>query len=128
MHVGPAPYSVLGSDRIRALANAFYDQMSATEPALARLHPPGDGTIPEAARERFALFLIGWLGGPNTYEQTYGHPRLRMRHGHVPVTVEHRDAWLRAMQRALDSTEVTGPVRAYLDERFVEVAEFLRNR
>jgi hemoglobin len=50
-----------------------------------------------------------------------------MRHARVPVGTNLRDAWLRCMQRALDEEGVTGDVRAYLDNRFAEVADFLRN-
>ena len=70
---------------------------------------------------------MGWLGGPQHYMQQHGHPRLRMRHGHLPVNVPHRDAWVRSMQRALDARGVQGALRRFLDERFVQVADFLRN-
>jgi hemoglobin len=62
------------------------------------------------------LFLVGWLGGPQTYMERHGHPRLRMRHGHVPVDQDMRDAWMRAMTRALDQRNVTGDLRRFLDE------------
>ena len=47
-------------------------------------------------REKFALYFIGWLGGPQEYVARFGHPRLRMRHGRVPVDSAGRDAWMRA--------------------------------
>jgi hemoglobin len=50
-----------------------------------------------------------------------------MRHMRVAVTEAMRDAWLRSMQRAMNGRGVEGPVRTYLDGRFAEVAEFLRN-
>ena len=50
-----------------------------------------------------------------------------MRHGRVPVNDAMRDAWLRSMAAALDAEGVEGPVRAFLDERFAHVADFLRN-
>ena len=74
-----------------------------------------------------ALFLIGWLGGPQTYTAVHGHPRLRMRHGHVPVDAAMRDAWVRSMKTAMDARGVTGIARSYLDGRFADVADFLRN-
>ena len=113
---------------MRALAEAFYDAMDAHEPALARVHElDADGRVSRGSRDRFALFLIQWLGGPSDYSTVHGHPRLRMRHGRVAVDVAMRDAWLRAMQRALDARAVEGEVRAFLDGRFAEVADFLRN-
>lgn len=123
------PYQLLGTPAIEALAQRFYDHMEDAEPALARLHPPHDGTIPAEARRRFALFLVGWLGGPQTYTEMHGHPRLRMRHGAVPIDTAMRDAWLRCMAAAMDADAAFhGPVRTFLDGRFAEVADFLRNR
>lgn len=125
-----SPYELLGGDAaVIALAERFYDVMEAREPALTALHacdPPGK--ISRGSRERFGLFLVGWVGGPQTYIETYGHPRLRMRHGHVPIDLAMRDAWLRCMQVAMDDRGVTGDVRTFLDRRFAEVADFLRNR
>ncbi|WP_338871931.1 group II truncated hemoglobin [Myxococcus stipitatus] len=123
------PYHRIGGDdAVMALAGAFYDAMDAHEPALAKLHELDEqGRVNQGTRERFGLFLIGWLGGPQHYSARYGHPRLRMRHGHVPVDVAMRDAWLRAMGRALDARGVTGALRRFVDERFAHVADFLRN-
>ncbi|MBE2252913.1 MAG: cyanoglobin [Myxococcus sp.] len=123
------PYARLGGvDAVKALVEAFYDAMEAHEPELTALHRcEAPGKVSRASRDHFASFLVYWLGGPQAYLETRGHPRLRMRHGKTPVTVEMRDAWLRAMKRALDEKNVTGGVRAYLDERFADVANFLRN-
>lgn len=123
------PYSRMGgADAVMALAGAFYDAMDAHEPVLAKLHELDEqGRVNGGTRERFGLFLIGWLGGPQHYAQQHGHPRLRMRHGHVPVDLSMRDAWLRAMGKALDARGVTGGLRRFLDERFAQVADFLRN-
>ncbi|MBZ4413880.1 cyanoglobin [Myxococcus sp. XM-1-1-1] len=123
------PYQRLGgADAAMALAGAFYDAMDAHEPALAKLHElDAEGRVNPGTRERFGLFLMGWLGGPQHYAERHGHPRLRMRHGHVPVDLSMRDAWLRAMQRAMDARGVTGGLRRFLDERFAQVADFLRN-
>jgi hemoglobin len=123
------PFEMLGgADRVRALVERFYDLMSEREPALARLHRcTPEGQVDRRSRDRFALFLIGWLGGPQDYIEQNGHPRLRMRHNKVPVDVPMRDAWLRAMAAAMDAEAITGDVRAYLDQRFAEVADFMRN-
>ncbi|MDB4956347.1 MAG: cyanoglobin [Myxococcales bacterium] len=124
-----APYRLLGgSDKVRALVETFYDVMSEREPVLARLHPCTlDGKVERGPRDRFALFLIGWLGGPDDYVAQHGHPRLRMRHNRVAVDTTMRDAWLRCMQAALDTHAITGPLREFLDKRFAEVADFMRN-
>jgi hemoglobin len=124
-----SPFEALGGRAaVERLAARFYERMERDEPALAQLHrqAPGGGIAPEVTG-RFALFLIGWLGGPDDYVQQHGHPRLRMRHGRVPVDTAMRDAWLRSMTRAMDDCGVQGHVRGYLDQRFAEVADFLRN-
>ncbi len=124
-----SPYELLGgAPKIAALVDTFYTVMSEREPALAKLHAcDADGKVDRGSRDRFALFLIGWLGGPDTYVEQHGHPRLRMRHGRVAVNLEMRDAWLRAMQVAMDQHGISGEVRAFLDSRFAEVADFMRN-
>lgn len=124
-----SPFARLGGELpVRALAKAFYDQMELTEPALTALHElDADGRVSASSRENFALFLVEWLGGPRQFSATRGHPRLRMRHGRIAIGEPERDAWLRCMTRALDAQGVTGDVRAFLDARFADVANFLRN-
>lgn len=124
-----SPYELLGgAAKIAALVDTFYDVMSEQEPALAKLHTcTPDGKVDRGSRDRFALFLVGWLGGPDTYVEQHGHPRLRMRHGRVAVNLAMRDAWLRSMQVAMNQHGITGEVRAFLDGRFAEVADFMRN-
>ena len=124
------PYALIGGrEAVLAVAEAFYDAMERDEPELTALHETDpSGRISKTTRDRFGLFLVGWLGGPQEYMERFGHPRLRMRHAHVPIDSAMRDAWLRCMSAALDAREVEGPVRAFLDQRFAEVADFLRNR
>jgi hemoglobin len=117
-----------GRDAVLALSEAFYDAMEAHEPALTATHRlTADGRIHPEVRARFGLFLVGWLGGPQDYMEQHGHPRLRMRHHRVAIDVAMRDAWLRAMGRAMDARGVSGGLRQFLDQRFAEVADFLRN-
>ena len=127
--MGETPFALLGgADRVRALVERFYDLMSDREPALAKLHPcTPDGRVSRESRDRFALFLVGWLGGPQDYIEQHGHPRLRMRHSRVEVNVAMRDAWLRCMTAAMNELAITGDVRQFLDARFAEVADFMRN-
>jgi hemoglobin len=125
----PTPFELIGgAAQVHALIARFYEVMFETEPALTRLHQTGaDGRVDRGTQERFALFVIGWLGGPQDYAAQHGHPRLRMRHARVAVDLAMRDAWLRCMQQAMTETQITGPVRKYLDSRFAEVADFMRN-
>lgn len=126
---GATPYDLIGGEAaVRALVERFYDAMDEHEPELARLHPLEDGRVSRASRDRFALFLIGWLGGPQEYMRQHGHPRLRMRHAHVPVNARFRDAWLRCMRLALANSTIDPASRAFLDEKLTAVADFLRNQ
>ena len=129
-HPQTTPYAALGGrDAVHALVQVFYDVMEREEPQLTAQHRlSAEGRIHPDVRDRFGLFLVGWLGGPQDYTAQHGHPRLRMRHARVIVDERMRDAWLRSMQRALDERGVTGPLRAFLDGRFAEVADFMRNQ
>lgn len=124
-----SPYQALGGrDAVLALVERFYDLMQEQEPALAALHElDSSGKVSRRNRERFALFLVGWLGGPDDYVQQHGHPRLRMRHGHVPIDTAMRDAWLRCMYTAIEERSVDAATHGFLRARFAEVADFLRN-
>lgn len=123
------PYLELGGrELVLSLVERFYDIMEQTEPALAALHERDEqGKVSRRNRDRFGLFLLGWLGGPDDYVRRYGHPRLRMRHARVPVDSTQRDAWLRCMNAAVDERGVAEPLRSFLRGRFAEVADFLRN-
>jgi hemoglobin len=102
--------------------------MDQEEPELAALHPWENGKVSRDARDKFALFLIGWLGGPQEYVRLNGHPRLRMRHAHLPVTQAMRDAWMRSMRQALDHESIDADLRAFLNEKLGDVADFMRNQ
>jgi hemoglobin len=130
MSMSKVPFELIGGEpAIRALAERFYDAMDRSEPELAALHSVDDqGRVSRRSRDRFALFLIGWLGGPQDYMAQHGHPRLRIRHAFVPVNIGMRDAWLRCMHIAMDELGISPELRPFLDARFAEVADFLRNR
>jgi hemoglobin len=124
------PFARIGGDAVvHALVERFYDAMTELEPALARLHPcDAEGRVVRASRDRFALFLVGWLGGPQDYTEQHGHPRLRMRHAQVPVDDAMARAWMRCMRAALDASPVDPDLRAFLDARLADLTVFLRNR
>ena len=125
-----SPFDRVGGEpAVRALVEHFYDAMSEIEPGLARLHPCDvSGKVVQASRDRFALFFIGWLGGPQDYIEQHGHPRLRMRHAAVPVDHAMAAAWMRCMRVAFDRSGLDPEVRAFLDAKLADVAQFLRNR
>ncbi len=123
------PFATLGGEsRVRAIVTAFYDFMDAHEPALAKLHPLDEnGRVQDEVREKLALFLIGWTGGPQDYVAKFGHPRLRMRHAHVRVDDAQVAAWLRCMAHALDACDVSGDIRGFLDARLRDLAHHMKN-
>jgi hemoglobin len=123
------PYQELGGrEVVLRVVERFYDLMEQTEPELAALHELDDtGKVSRRNRDRFGLFLLGWLGGPDDYVRQNGHPRLRMRHGQVAVNVAMRDAWLRCMYAALEREQVPAETQTFLRQRFAEVADFMRN-
>ena len=88
------PFDQLGGEaRVLELAERFYDAMERTEPALVAVHAQdAPGKVSRHSRDRFGLFLVGWLGGPQEYVRQHGHPRLRMRHGHVAINTDLREA------------------------------------
>ncbi len=117
-----------GAAGVRSLVERFYDAMTELEPALARLHPCDEaGRVVRESRDRFALFFIAWLGGPQDYIAQHGHPRLRMRHARVPVDAGMAQAWMRCMREALEGSSVEPDVRAFLEAKLGDLAQFLRN-
>lgn len=106
------------------LAGAFYAGVR-TDPLLLALYPQQDDLV--GAERRLALFLAQYWGGPTTYSDERGHPRLRMRHAHYPIDEAMRDRWLSHMYAALESCVAEAEVRDAMCEYFVRAADHLRN-
>jgi hemoglobin len=107
------------------LVDAFYDRVAA-DPILLPLYPEQHDLAP--ARERLTLFLAQYWGGPTTYSDARGHPRLRMRHAPFSIGVPERDSWMAAMTAALDDLAPPPGIRERLDAYFVMAADSMRNR
>jgi hemoglobin len=88
-----------GHETFLKLARQFYAGV-AGDPELRALYPEDDLGPAEI---RFRMFIEQYWGGPATYSQERGHPRLRMRHAPFKVTVTQRDRWLKHMMTAVDS-------------------------
>jgi hemoglobin len=106
------------------LVDIFYREVEA-DPVLLSLYPEPHDLGP--ARERFTLFLAQYWGGPTTYDDMRGHPRLRMRHAPFVIGEAERDHWLAAMRIALDETNPAPVLREKFDEYFTTTAEAMRN-
>ena len=92
-----------GMDTMRRIVRRFYAGV-ATDEVLRPLYP-GDDLGP--AEERLLGFLVQYWGGPTTYSEQRGHPRLRMRHAPFKVSPTARDHWLRHFRAALDEVGLT---------------------
>jgi len=88
-----------GHETFLKLARQFYAGV-AGDPELRALYPEDDLGPAEI---RFRMFIEQYWGGPATYSQERGHPRLRMRHAPFKVTITQRDRWLKHMMTAVDS-------------------------
>jgi len=91
-----------GHETFRKLTRAFYAGV-AGDPELRALYPEDDLG---PAEERFRMFLEQYWGGPQTYSEQRGHPRLRMRHQPFKVTPTQRDRWLTHIMAAVDSLDL----------------------
>lgn len=124
---GPRPQSVYdaigGEDTFRRLVDAFYAGV-AGDPVLRSLYPEED--LGPAA-DRLRMFLVQYWGGPTTYSDQRGHPRLRMRHAPFAVSSVARDAWLRHMRDALDTIDLPQQYDDALWDYLTRAADSLRN-
>jgi hemoglobin len=123
-------YDIVGEKFFVDLVDAFYDGVE-TDPILIPLYP--EGTETSGARHRLALFLVQYWGGPDTYMEERGHPRLRMRHAPYVIADRERDHWLMHMATAIENTIVDvnevdrEHVTMELANYMVNAAEHMRN-
>jgi hemoglobin len=96
-------YRVGGEPVFEELTREFYKGV-AGDPILKPMYPEEDL---EPARVRLQLFLEQYWGGPTTYQETRGHPRLRMRHQPFKINPAAKDAWLLHMKNAVDSLSIS---------------------
>ncbi len=123
---GPSLYDVAGGmPFFEALVDRFYDGV-ASDPGLLRVYPEPDDL--SGARHRLTLFLAQYWGGPRTYDEERGHPRLRMRHFGFTIGSAERDAWLRHMREAVAFVAAPPAVAERLLAYFEMAAEAMRNR
>jgi hemoglobin len=113
-----------GSDFFVELVNKFYQGVINDE-VIISLYP--DRTDLVGAKERLSLFLIQYWGGPTTYSDERGHPRLRQRHFPFAIGERERDHWLMHMQGAIDAMPTSDSVRTRLSEYMINAAQHLVN-
>ncbi|MCU0402521.1 MAG: cyanoglobin [Algoriphagus sp.] len=115
-------YELIGEEKISLLANYFYREVEKT-PELRKLYPEDL----QPAERRLYLFLLQVFGGPQTYSEERGHPRLRMRHFEWQIDPSMRDYWLNAMLSALDQIKPEQEVKELMMGYFIKVANHMIN-
>ncbi|WP_297335619.1 cyanoglobin [Algoriphagus sp.] len=116
-------YEAVGEDNLRKLAAGFYQEVAKNE-TLRILYPEQDL---KPAERRLFLFLLQVFGGPQTYSEERGHPRLRMRHLQWKIDGKMRNHWLNAMISSMDQLSLEPEVRELMMNYFVKVANHMIN-
>jgi hemoglobin len=121
----PTLYDLVGGEEtFRRLVARFYQGVR-DDPVLRRLYPERDLG---PAEERLRMFLVQYWGGPRTYSERRGHPRLRMRHAPFAIDEAARVAWLAAMLAAVESGDAPEVAKAALREYFEMASGAMINR
>jgi hemoglobin len=116
-------YNAIGDDGFGRLIAAFYRRVP-TDDILGPLYPQQDFA---GAEERLRLFLIQRFGGPPTYSNQRGHPRLRMRHAPFQVDERARNRWIQLMEQALEEANLPPQTLPALRKYFLDTATFMIN-
>jgi len=116
-------YEKIGDTKLRQLIHNFYQGVK-NDPVLKPMYQNNF----DDAEEKLYLFLIQYLGGPDTYDQKRGHPRLKMRHMVFPINEEAEQHWLKNMKLALDKSLIEKNDKEFLWNYFLQTAAFLKNR
>jgi hemoglobin len=112
-----------GQDWFDALVERFYDRVEA-DPVLRPLYPEDLGP----GKRHLALFLGQYWGGPGTYSELRGHPRLRARHLPFAIGQAERDAWVAHMTAAVREGGLNPDDEAAVLAHVTDAATFLINQ
>ena len=118
-------YKAAGEEAgIRKVVDEFYHQMETLERGkpIRAMHKEDLETI----KDKLALFLMSWLGGPRLYGEKYGQTPIPMVHKHLIIGEEERDAWLLCMKEALKTQPYDVKFKHYLMEQLAFPAERIR--
>jgi hemoglobin len=112
-----------GYEVIHRIVEVFYEGVAA-DPVLRPLYPEADLG---PAEERFRMFLVQYWGGPTTYSEQRGHPRLRMRHAPFAVTPRAKEHWLKHFREGLDAVGLTPEQDQQFWDYVTHAAQFMVN-
>jgi hemoglobin len=117
-------YSMIGTEGFTRLVAAFYRQV----PQDDLLGPMYSAKDLPGAEQRLRDFLIGRFGGPQTYIERRGHPRLRARHSPFRINQAARDRWMRMMNNAFAEAALPEKAEQILREFLDEMSTFMINQ
>lgn len=117
-------YGQVGEEKLREMVSAFYRRVKADD-LLGPMYPGDDW---EGAEKRLADFIVYRFGGPQTYIEERGHPRLRGRHMPFAIGEAERDRWMKLMTEAMAETQVSAEPAEVITAFFGQVADMMRNR
>jgi hemoglobin len=117
-------YARLGEEKLRAMVAAFYRRIR-TDDLIGKMYPPDDW---DGSEKRLADFLVYRLGGPQTYLEERGHPRLRARHFPFSIGIPERDRWLTLMGESMREVQVPETEAQVMGLFFAQIADMMRNR
>lgn len=115
-------YSSVGEATLKEMCHYFYKEVE-KNPDLRKLYPKEL----KPAEERLFLFLVQVFGGPTTYSEQRGHPRLKMRHMKWPIDAKMRKLWLNAMFTAMEKVHLETEARELMMGYFVKVSQHMIN-
>ena len=122
-----APYELLGGDAgVRQLVADFYELMD-TLPEAAPIRAMHKGDLSEMS-DKLGTFLIGWLGGPQRYQERFRRVIIPLAHRPFSIGPSERDQWLLCMDRALQKTSLDASMKTRLMESFGRMAEMCRTK
>lgn len=116
-------YEILGEDNILKIAHEFYKGVANDELMLA-MYPKDLAP----AEDRFALFLVQVFGGPTTYSDQRGHPRLRRRHFPYPIDFDAREHWMQHITNAVNTIEMDAEIKRQIMAYFERASLHMINR
>lgn len=117
-------YAQIGEAKLRAMVTAFYRRVR-TDDLIGTMYPADDW---DGAEKRLADFIVYRFGGPQTYIEERGHPRLRGRHMPFSIGVAERDRWLALMSEAMREVAIPDEAVPKISMFFAQVADMMRNR
>lgn len=125
--VEKTPYELLGGDDgVRQLVANFYELMD-TLPEAAPIRAMHEGDLSKMA-DKLGTFLIGWMGGPQRYQERFGRVIIPLAHRQFPIGPSERDQWLMCMDGALEKTSLDASMKARLMDSFGRMAEMCRTK